>query len=82
MKYSLVAQEVVFDRPTFPPLHPRAQHQVTVLTFEAVDVVIPPKSPDPGGLGLTLLGEDREFAGTTAQRELSERLLSVLALSE
>ena len=73
--YSLVAEEVMFDGPALPPLHSGAQHQVAVLALEAVDVIVPPQSSDPGGLALTFLGEDGLFAGPTAQRELSVRLL-------
>ena len=64
----------MFDGPTFPPLHSRAQHQMTVLALEAVDVIIPAQSSDPGSLSLTFLREDGQLAGTTAQCELSAGL--------
>ena len=70
----------MLDGPTFPALHSRAQNEMTVFALEAVDVIVPPQSSDPGGLALTFLGEDGLFAGPTAQRELSVRLSGVSQL--
>ena len=60
--------------PGLSPLGARAEHQATVKTLEAVDVVIPAQSSDPGSLILTFLREDGQLAGTTAQCELSAGL--------
>ena len=47
---------------------------MAVLALEAVDVIVSPKSSDPGSLGLTFLGEDGQLAGSTAHSELSAGL--------
>lgn len=70
----------MLDGPTLPPLHSRAQHKVTVLALEAVDMIIPPQSSDPGSLSLTFLREDGQLAGTTAQCELSVIVLGAVGL--
>ena len=64
----------MFDGPALPPLHSGVEHEMAVLALEAVDVIIPPESSDPGSLTLTFLREDGQLAGATAQCELSVRL--------
>ena len=51
---------------------------MTVFALEAVDVIIPTQSSDPGSLILTFLREDRQLTGSTAQCELSGRLSELL----
>ena len=70
----------MLDGPTFPPLHSRAQHKMTVFALEAVDMIIPAQSSDPGSLSLTFLREDGQLAGTTAQCELSVIVLGAVGL--
>jgi len=53
---------------------------MAVLALEAVDVIVSPKSSDPGSLGLTFLGEDGQLAGSTAHSELSVIVLRAVGL--
>ena len=58
--------------PGLSPLGARAEHQATVKTLEAVDVVIPAQSSDPGSLGLTLLWLNWLLTPSTHQGEHPE----------
>ena len=65
----------MFDGPALPALDSGVEDQVAVLALEAVDVIVPTESSDPGSLRLTFLGLYREFAGTAAQGKLSARIV-------
>ena len=71
----------MFDGPALPALDSRVEDQVAVLALEAVDVIVPTESSDPGSLRLTFLGLYREFAGTAAQGKLSARIVSLKTVS-
>ena len=65
----------MFDGPTLSPLDSRVENQVTILALEAVDVIVPAQSSDPGSLRLAFLGLYGEFAGGAAQGKLSARIV-------
>ena len=62
----------MFHRPTLATLDTRTEHQVTIITLEAVDMVVLVQCSDAGSFRLALLWHDWLLASITAKGEHPE----------
>jgi len=67
---AFVAKEMFLDWPALLAPHSRLENQGTVLTLEALQMVIPVQGSHPGGFGLSFLGYNGILAPCTYHTEL------------